>query len=59
MSAFGEWTTAEGLPAFEYRAGPQPWDPIIDPPSTRHVAHLGNRRITLAAGSDGLLSVWD
>ncbi|MDT7786641.1 MAG: cellobiose phosphorylase [Pseudonocardiales bacterium] len=56
---FGEWTTAEGLPAFEYRAGPQPWDPIIDPPSNRHVVHIGNRRITLAAGSDGLVSVWD
>ncbi|MET9629720.1 hypothetical protein ABZX92_19880 [Lentzea sp. NPDC006480] len=59
MSVFGEWTTAEGLPAFEYRAGPQPWDPIIDPPSTRHVVHVGNRRITLAAGSDGLVGVWD
>ncbi|MEU0881412.1 hypothetical protein ABZ345_22600 [Lentzea sp. NPDC005914] len=59
MSVFGEWTTAEGLPTFEYRAGPQPWDPVIDPPSTRHVVHVGNRRITLAAGSDGLVSVWD
>ncbi len=59
MSAFGEWTTAEGLPAFEYRAGPQSWDPIIDPASSRHVVHVGNRRITLAAGSDGLVSVWD
>lgn len=59
MSAFGEWTTAEGLPAFEYRAGPAPWDPIIDPPSTRHRVHVGNRRITLVAGSDGLCSVWD
>jgi hypothetical protein len=59
VSAFGEWTTAEGLPAFEYRAGPMPWDPIIDPPSTRHRVHVGNRRITLVAGSDGLASVWD
>ncbi|MEV6717470.1 hypothetical protein AB0M48_36165 [Lentzea sp. NPDC051208] len=36
MSAFGEWTTVGGLPAFEYRAGPRPWDPVIDPPTSRH-----------------------
>jgi hypothetical protein len=59
VSVFGEWTTAEGLPAFEYRAGPRPWDPVLDPPSTTHRVHLGNRRITLAADSDGLSSVWD
>ncbi|GLY50241.1 hypothetical protein [Lentzea sp. NBRC 102530] len=59
MSAFGEWTTAEGLPAFDYRAGPTPWDPIIDPPSATHRVHLGNRRITLAADGDGLLGLWD
>ncbi|ANZ40238.1 hypothetical protein BBK82_33610 [Lentzea guizhouensis] len=59
MSAFGHWTTAEGLPAFSYRAGPRPWNPIIDPPTTRHVVHLGNRRITLVADSDGRTGVWD
>ncbi|MGW6932646.1 GH36-type glycosyl hydrolase domain-containing protein [Lentzea sp. NPDC054927] len=59
MSEFGEWTTAEGLPAFEYRAGPEPWDPILDPPTSLHRVHVGNRRITLVAGSDGLFSVWD
>ncbi|WP_146771601.1 GH36-type glycosyl hydrolase domain-containing protein [Lentzea atacamensis] len=59
MSVFGVWTTAEGLPAFEYRAGPQPWDPIIDPPSSTHRVHVGNRRITLVADSDGLTGVWD
>lgn len=59
MSAFGEWTTVEGLPAFEYRAGPRLWDPVIDPPTSRHWVHLGNRRITLAADSDGLTGVWD
>ncbi|MET9225858.1 hypothetical protein [Lentzea sp. NPDC003310] len=59
MSAFGEWTTAEGLPAFEYRAGPRPWDRIIDPPTSRHQVHVGNRRLTLAVGSDGLCGVWD
>ncbi|USX54541.1 GH36-type glycosyl hydrolase domain-containing protein [Lentzea sp. HUAS12] len=59
MSAFGEWTTVEGLPAFEYRTGPRPWDPILDPPSSTHRAHLGNRRITLAADSDGLFGLWD
>ncbi|WP_439657491.1 GH36-type glycosyl hydrolase domain-containing protein [Lentzea sp. HUAS TT2] len=59
MSAFGEWTTVEGLPAFEYRAGPRSWDPIIDPPSSTHRVHLGNRRITLVADSDGLFGVWD
>ncbi|MGW4209221.1 GH36-type glycosyl hydrolase domain-containing protein [Lentzea sp. NPDC004789] len=59
MSAFGEWTTAEGLPAFSYRAGPRPWDPIIDPPSDRHRVHVGNRRITLVADSDGRAGLWD
>ncbi|GAB2813405.1 GH36-type glycosyl hydrolase domain-containing protein [Lentzea nigeriaca] len=59
MSAFGEWTTTEGLPAFEYRAGSRPWDPIIDPPSTQHRVHVGNRRITLVTDSDGLAGVWD
>ncbi|SFR25712.1 hypothetical protein SAMN04488564_10934 [Lentzea waywayandensis] len=59
MSAFGEWTTVEGLPAFEYRAGPRPWDPIIDPPTSRNWVHLGNRRITLVADSDGRFGVWD
>jgi hypothetical protein len=59
MSEFGEWTTAEGTPAFACRAHERAWDPIIDPPSHRHVVHLGNRRITLAAGTDGLSSVWD
>ena len=59
MSAFGERTRAEELPAFAYTAGPVMWDPIIDPPSTRHWVHLGNRRITLVADSDGLSGLWD
>lgn len=56
---FGEWTTAEGLPAFAYQAGPVTWDPVIDPPSTRHWVHVGNRRITLVADSDGRTGLWD
>ncbi|QUQ65784.1 GH36-type glycosyl hydrolase domain-containing protein [Kutzneria sp. CA-103260] len=59
MSAFGEWTTAEGLPAFDYRAGRVVWDRILDPPCDRHWVHVGNRRITLVADSDGLSGVWD
>jgi hypothetical protein len=59
MSAFGHWTQAEGLPAFAYTASPVPWDPIIDPPTTRHWVHLGNRRITLVADTDGLSGLWD
>lgn len=59
MTVFGAWTTAEGLPAFDYRAGPVEWDPILDPVSHRNWVHVGNRRITLVADSDGLSSVWD
>lgn len=59
VSAFGEWTRAEDLPAFACTAGPRQWDPLIDPPSTKNVVHLGNRRITLVADSDGLCGVWD
>ncbi|MFD1052518.1 hypothetical protein ACFQ1S_46470, partial [Kibdelosporangium lantanae] len=59
MSAFGEWTTAEGLPAFAHNGAEITWDPIIDPLSTRHRVHVGNRRITLVAGTDGLCDLWD
>ncbi len=59
MSSFGEWTTVDGLPAFDYRAGPVEWDRILDPPCDRHWVHVGNRRITLVADSDGLSGVWD
>jgi hypothetical protein len=59
MSSFGTWTQAEGFRAFAYTAGLVSWDPIIDPPSTRHRVHLGNRRITLVADTDGLSGLWD
>jgi hypothetical protein len=59
VSRFGEWTTVDGLPAFRCGQVETTWDPIIDPPSTRHWVHLGNRRITLAASTDGLSSIWD
>jgi hypothetical protein len=59
VSRFGEWTTVDGLPAFQTRQVNSTWDPIIDPPSSRHWVHLGNRRITLVAGTDGLSSIWD
>lgn len=59
MSAFGEWTTVDGLPAFDYQAGPVSWDPIIDPVTTRHWVHMGNRRITLVADTDGRTGLWD
>jgi len=59
MSAFGEWTTAEDLPAFAHNGAEITWDPVIDPPSTRHRVHVGNRRITLVAGTDGLCDLWD
>jgi hypothetical protein len=59
MSAFGEWTTDEDLPAFAYRAERVTWDPIIDPPSAHHRVHVGNRRISLVVDTDGLSGVWD
>ncbi|MBP2320328.1 hypothetical protein JOF56_000713 [Kibdelosporangium banguiense] len=59
MSRFGEWTTVDGLPAFQCGAVEIAWDPMLDPPSTTHWVHLGNRRITLVAGTDGLSSIWD
>jgi hypothetical protein len=61
MSEFGQWTSLDGLPGF--RCAPQvpaePWDPIIDPPTRRRWVHLGNRRITLVADTDGLSGLWD
>ncbi|SEG96698.1 glycosyl hydrolase 36 superfamily [Nonomuraea solani] len=64
MNAFGEWTRVHGLPAFSYTmdqdGDPRAlWDPILDPPTRRHVVHLGNRRITLVAGNDGRCDLFD
>ncbi len=64
MSAFGEWTTAEGVPAFRYTLDQDAddlgrWDPLLDPPSRRHVVHLGNRRITLVADDSGRADLYD
>ncbi|MFD1931031.1 GH36-type glycosyl hydrolase domain-containing protein [Nonomuraea mangrovi] len=64
MSAFGEWTTLHGLPAFSYTMDQERdpralWDPILDPPTRRHVVHLGNRRITLVADNFGRCDLFD
>ncbi|GAA4622735.1 hypothetical protein GCM10023196_016110 [Actinoallomurus vinaceus] len=59
MSVFGHWTRAEGLPAFAYRDAGTTWDPIIDPPRGGHRVHLGNRRITLVADTEGRSGLWD
>ncbi|MEV4110728.1 hypothetical protein [Nonomuraea sp. NPDC049695] len=64
MSSFGEWTTAYGLPAFAYTADQErdpraEWDPVLDPPTRRHFAHVGNRRITLVSDNYGLSDLFD
>ncbi|MFC4008899.1 GH36-type glycosyl hydrolase domain-containing protein [Nonomuraea purpurea] len=64
MSAYGEWTTVHGLPAFAYtldqeRDSRAEWDPVLDPPTRRHVAHMGNRRITLVSDNYGLSDLFD
>ncbi len=59
MSAFGEWITRDGLPAFAYRADP----PRTPDPATGEVpAHqllVGNRSIQLCANADGTTGIWD
>jgi hypothetical protein len=61
VSEHGEWTVLDGLPGFRCspQAPAQPWDPVLDPPTTRRWVHLGNRRITLVADTDGLCGLWD
>ncbi|MFI7130678.1 GH36-type glycosyl hydrolase domain-containing protein [Nonomuraea sp. NPDC050153] len=64
MSSYGEWTTAYGLPAFAYTLDQErdpraEWDPVLDPPTRRHVAHVGNRRITLVSDNYGLSDLFD
>ncbi|GAA3222237.1 GH36-type glycosyl hydrolase domain-containing protein [Nonomuraea helvata] len=64
MSSFGKWTTAYGLPAFAYTADQErdpraEWDPVLDPPTRRHFAHVGNRRITLVSDNYGLSDLFD
>ncbi|NBE99466.1 hypothetical protein FE391_36415 [Nonomuraea sp. KC401] len=64
MTAFGEWTLVHGLPAFSYTMDQErdpraSWDPILDPPTRRHVVHLGNRRITLVADNYGRCDLFD
>lgn len=64
MSAFGAWTSVHGVPAFSYTMDQERdpralWDPILDPPTRRHVVHLGNRRITLVADNYGRCDLFD
>ncbi|MGW6504238.1 GH36-type glycosyl hydrolase domain-containing protein [Nonomuraea angiospora] len=64
MSSYGEWTTAYGLPAFAYTLDQErdpraEWDPVLDPPTRRHFAHVGNRRITLVSDNYGLSDLFD
>jgi hypothetical protein len=61
MSGYGRWTGIDGLPGFRCapEAPAEPWDRVIDPPTRRRWVHLGNRRITLVADTDGLSGLWD
>ncbi len=61
MSGYGRWIDDAGLPAFALRTGPPPpaWNRVIDPPTRRRWVHLGNRRLTLVADTDGRCGVWD
>ncbi|WP_433428262.1 GH36-type glycosyl hydrolase domain-containing protein [Nonomuraea sp. CA-141351] len=64
MSSYGEWTMAYGLPAFAYTLDQErdpraEWDPVLDPPTRRHFAHVGNRRITLVSDNYGLSDLFD
>ncbi len=59
MSAFGEWVTRDGLPAFAYRAGlPRGSDPesTAGPP---YQLLAGNRCIQICATADGTMGLWD
>ncbi|WP_327351916.1 GH36-type glycosyl hydrolase domain-containing protein [Streptomyces sp. NBC_01304] len=61
MSSYGSWTEDEGLPAFALRAGAvhPAWNRFIDPPTRRRWIHLGNRRLTLVADTEGRSGLWD
>ncbi|MFC5832819.1 GH36-type glycosyl hydrolase domain-containing protein [Nonomuraea insulae] len=64
MSTYGVWTTQYGVPAFAYtldqeRDARAEWDPVLDPPTRRHFAHVGNRRITLVSDNYGLSDLFD
>ncbi|SDJ48633.1 GH36-type glycosyl hydrolase domain-containing protein [Streptomyces indicus] len=61
MSAYGRWIDDSGLPAFALPGGPPPpaWNRVIDPPTRRRWVHLGNRRLTLVADTDGRCGLWD
>lgn len=59
MSNFGQWVEVDGVPAFQSVPNAEPWDPIMDPPTTRRWIHVGNRRITLVADSEGRSGLWD
>ncbi|MFE0170703.1 GH36-type glycosyl hydrolase domain-containing protein [Streptomyces sp. NPDC059002] len=61
MSAYGRWTKDHGLPAFALApdAPRTEWDRVIDPPTRRRWIHLGNRRITLVADTEGRSGLWD
>jgi hypothetical protein len=63
-SAYGNWTSRFGLPAFAYSAdqdsiGEAEWDPILSPPTRRHWVMLGNKSIQLQAANDGTVALSD
>ncbi|MFC7303617.1 GH36-type glycosyl hydrolase domain-containing protein [Streptomyces monticola] len=62
MSSYGDWTEEHGLPAFALRSGAarrRAWNRFIDPPTRRRWVHLGNRRLTLVADTEGRSGLWD
>lgn len=64
MSRFGRWAEEDGLPVFVYDADPAAtpeaeWHPIVRPPTRRHWAVLGNRRIKVLVDNFGTVSLFD
>lgn len=63
-SAFGHWSSAEGLPVFEYTADPRPdgavaWETVLHGPTVRHWLGVGNRRLQVFFDNEGTCGLWD
>ena len=61
-SRFGGWRLEDGLPVFVYDADHEAlpaWERFILPPTKRHWILLGNRAISLEAGNDGTVALFD
>jgi hypothetical protein len=63
-SRFGHWRLEHGLPVFVYDADHQTmpeaeWERFLLPPTRRHWVVIGNRAISLEAGNDGTVALFD